>query len=576
MSYQILARKYRPQKFEDVVGQESVTKTLKNSVLSERIASAYLFCGPRGVGKTSVARILAKTINCAESTDKSPCGKCVSCLEVTGGNSIDVLEIDGASNNGVDEIRTLRENVKFSPSKGKFKVYIIDEVHMLSTGAFNALLKTLEEPPSHVKFIFATTEPHKVLPTIISRCQRFDFRRLGPKVIFDRIEQIANVEKIDIEKNASLLISGAADGSLRDALVILDQMVSFSDKKIVSGDVIELLGMVQKNVIFALADAIIKNVPKEIIERLDTLISGGKAPSQIASHLVKHFRDVMVLKSTDNVPTADMSFTTEEMEGLKKQCALVSLEEVLYILQNLSHCMYLMKNTMFARAPLELMLIKLAKRGEVMSIGKVLDELNRLSEDVPNQTNDDFARTNAPDEKISPAADNISTCPVNESTIESAMPLARSENISGEKESSPRGNQSHAKEMSEEKFNWNAVVNYVKKKKMSVFTFLNKANPVEFSDKKLVIGFGKDLAFNKEVLETESNRKVIEEAANKVTGCEPRVEFVLLEFLGAAEEENAEISRQRNVAKEKMKPVIEKAMDVFGGHLVRDFSEGEA
>jgi len=575
MSYQILARKYRPQKFEDVVGQESVTKTLKNAVLGGRVASAYLFCGPRGVGKTSVARIVAKTINCAKSTDKSPCGECVSCMEVTGGNSIDVLEIDGASNNGVDEIRTLRENVKFSPSKGKFKVYIIDEVHMLSQGAFNALLKTLEEPPSHVKFVFATTEPHKVLPTIISRCQRFDFRRLGPKVIFDRIEQISNIEKIDIDKHASLLIAGAADGSLRDALVILDQMVSFSDKKIAPGDVIELLGMVQKNVIFALADAIIKNKPKEIIERLDNLISGGKAPSQIASHLVKHFRDIMVLRSTNNVPTLDMSFTPEEMEELKSQCALLSLEEVLYILQNISHCVFLMKNTMFARAPLELMLIKLAKRGDVMSIGKVLDELSRLSEGVPNETNDDPARRNAPDERKSNIPEKI-TPPAAAPAIEPVLTAAASESSADEKEVSLHGNDSSMPEVSAEKFNWNAVVNYVRKKKMSVFTFLHKANPVEFSDKKLVIGFGKDLAFNKEVLETESNRKIIEEAANKVTGCVPRVEFILLEFLGAAEEENAEVSRQKNAAREKMNPVIEKAMDVFGGHLVRDFSEGEA
>ncbi|MBL7072560.1 MAG: DNA polymerase III subunit gamma/tau [Candidatus Omnitrophica bacterium] len=576
MSYQILARKYRPQKFEDVVGQESVTKTLQNAVHSGRVASAYLFCGPRGVGKTSVARILAKTINCAKPAEKSPCGECVSCMEVTAGNSIDVLEIDGASNNGVDEIRTLRENVKFSPSQGKFKVYIIDEVHMLSPGAFNALLKTLEEPPTHVKFIFATTEPHKVLPTIISRCQRFDFRRLGPKVIFDRIEQIANIEKIDIDKHASLLISGAADGSLRDALVILDQMVSFSDKKISSEDVIELLGMVQKKVIFALADAIIKNKPKEIIEQLDTLISGGKAPSQIATHLVKHFRDIMVLKSTNNVPTLDMSFTPEEMEELKSQCAPLSLEEVLYILQNISNCASLMKNTMFARAPLEVMLIKLAKRANVLSLGKVLDELNRLSEDVSNETNDEPARTFASVERTPVTPVNVAPRAAPAPTIEPVIPAAGSEKLAGAVETPPSETASRASEVSTEKFNWNAVVNYVKKKKMSVFTFLHKASPVEFSDKKLVIGFGKDLTFNKEVLETETNRKIIEEAANKVTGCAPRVEFILLEFLGAAEEESAEVSRKKNETREKMKPVIEKAMDVFGGHLVRDFTEGES
>jgi len=566
MSYQILARKYRPQKFEDVVGQESVTRTLTNAVGRERLASAYLFCGPRGVGKTSVARIVAKVINCENPSEQNPCGKCVSCLEVTGGNSIDVLEIDGASNNGVDEIRTLRENVKFSPSKGKYKVYIIDEIHMLSTGAFNALLKTLEEPPSHVKFIFATTEPHKVLPTIISRCQRFDFRRLGPKIILSRIQQIAETEKIDIDEHASLLIAEAADGSLRDALVILDQMVSFSDKKIVSEDVVELLGMVQKSVIFALTDAVIKNNPKEIVEKIDSLISGGKAPAQIANSLLKHFRDMMILKSTDNVPTLDMSFTDEESVKIKKQLKLLSLEEVLYILQNLSHCLTLMKNTMFARALLELVLIKLAKRGEMLSIGKVLDELERLNSGCQNDRENAFSRT---------LTDVEMEKKISEETSSDTNPAVPLRNFTEEKKSKIAEDKSDASGALADNFNWKGVTNYVKSKKMSVFTFLNKANPVEFNDKKLVIGFGKDLAFNKEVLETENNRKIIEEAANKVTGFTPRVEFVLLDFLGGAKEKNEDIVKQKNIAKEKMKPIIEKAIDVFGGHIVRDFVEEE-
>ena len=566
MSYQILARKYRPQKFEDVVGQESVTRTLTNAVGKERLASAYLFCGPRGVGKTSVARIVAKVVNCENPSEQNPCGKCVSCLEVTGGNSIDVLEIDGASNNGVDEIRALRENVKFSPSKGKYKVYIIDEIHMLSTGAFNALLKTLEEPPAHVKFIFATTEPHKVLPTIISRCQRFDFRRLGPKTILSRIQQIAETEKIDIDEHASLLIAEAADGSLRDALVILDQMVSFSDKKIASEDVVELLGMVRKSVIFALTDAVIKNDPKEIVERIDSLISGGKAPAQIANSLVKHFRDMMILKSTDNVPTLDMSFTDEESVKIKKQLKLLSLEEVLYILQNLSHCLTLMKNTMFARAPLELVLIKLAKRGEMLSIGKVLDELERLNSGRGDDQEPDSPRT-------------LTAVEAGEKIHRERPPdkpqSVPPRNFTEEKEDKMPKDESEVSGALRDKFNWKGVTNYVKSKKMSVYTFLNKANPVEFNEKKLVIGFGKDLAFNKEVLETENNRKIIEEAANKVTGFTPRVEFVLLDFLGGEKEKKDDIVKRKNIAKEKMRPIIEKAIDVFGGHIVRDFVEEE-
>jgi len=191
MSYQVLAQKYRPQVFDDIIGQEVVARTLKNSVTRGRVANAYIFCGPRGVGKTSVARLVSKALNCEEAAEKSPCNRCVSCEEITKGNNMDVLEIDGASNRGIDEIRALRENVKFSPSRGEFKIYIIDEVHMLTPEAFNALLKTLEEPPAHVKFIFATTEAHKVPPTIMSRCQRFDFKRIPPGLIFDRVMMIA-------------------------------------------------------------------------------------------------------------------------------------------------------------------------------------------------------------------------------------------------------------------------------------------------------------------------------------------------------------------------------------------------
>ena len=272
MSYQVLAQKYRPQTFDSVIGQETVTRTLKNAVLKNRIANAYIFCGPRGVGKTSVARLLSKAMNCEQPPEKAPCNKCASCLEITQGNNIDVLEIDGASNNGVDEIRALRENVKFAPSKGKYKIYIIDEVHMLSQGAFNALLKTLEEPPAHVKFIFATTESHKVLATIMSRCQRFDFKKIPPSMIFDKIMDISKKEKINIDKKAALLIARAADGSLRDAIVILDQMVSFSGDKITSSDVVELLGMVHKDKMFDLSSAINEKDPGRVAKILDEKI----------------------------------------------------------------------------------------------------------------------------------------------------------------------------------------------------------------------------------------------------------------------------------------------------------------
>src|SRR3989338_802344 len=243
MSYQIFARKFRPQTFEDVVGQEPITTTLKNAITKKRIAQSFLFTGSRGVGKTSTARILAKALNCDKGPAPAPCNKCSVCEEITLGNSLDVLEIDGASNRGIDEIRSLRENVKFKPARTRYKIYIIDEVHMLTGEAFNALLKTLEEPPEHVKFIFATTEPHKVPLTILSRCQRFNFKRIATDDIHAKPKESAKEEKLKIEKNALFLIAKASEGALRDAESLLDQLASFAEGKIAEKDVLLMLGL---------------------------------------------------------------------------------------------------------------------------------------------------------------------------------------------------------------------------------------------------------------------------------------------------------------------------------------------
>lgn len=299
MSYLIFARKFRPQTFEQVLGQDPIVTTLRNGIKQERIPQNFLFSGPRGIGKTSTARILAKALNCAKGPVEEPCGKCTSCQEITQGNSLDVLEIDGASNRGIDEIRNLRETVKFKPVNGRYKIYIIDEVHMLTTEAFNALLKTLEEPPPHVKFIFATTESHKVPLTILSRCQRFTFKRIPTHVIAEKLEEIAKAEKLKFDKKAIYLVAKASEGALRDAESLLDQLASFSEGKIEEADVLATLGLASEEVYFSILAAIQSKEAEKIFSLVADLYDNGKDLSQFAKGLLETFRHLLLLQCTD-------------------------------------------------------------------------------------------------------------------------------------------------------------------------------------------------------------------------------------------------------------------------------------
>src|SRR6185295_9115208 len=299
MSYTVLARRYRSGNFDELIGQDHVARTLKKAISSGRIAHAYLFCGTRGTGKTSTARILAKCLNCenADAPTPDPCGKCNSCQGIARGEDIDVIEIDAASNTGVDNVRDLINNAQFRPARSRFKVYIIDEVHMLSKSAFNALLKTLEEPPSHVKFILATTEAEKVLPTILSRCQRYDFRNISTREIADHLKDICKKEKIKADDDALLLVAKAGAGSMRDALSLLDRLLSVGEKELTVEMIEQLLGLPRAQLLFDLAQAIGKSDVKQALTRADKMITAGLAPDSLIAALVDHLRNLLILRT---------------------------------------------------------------------------------------------------------------------------------------------------------------------------------------------------------------------------------------------------------------------------------------
>ncbi|MBT3193353.1 MAG: DNA polymerase III subunit gamma/tau, partial [Verrucomicrobia bacterium] len=324
MAYEVLARKWRPQQFDDVVGQDHVTQTLKNAISSNRIHHAYLFVGPRGIGKTSVARIFAKALNCLDGgPTATPCDKCGSCLEIMKGTSLDVLEIDGASNNGVDQVRELRETVKFAPTRSKFKLYIIDEVHMLSTAAFNALLKTLEEPPPHVKFMFATTEPEKVLATIVSRCQRFDLRRISVPKIVERLELIAEADGISADSDALLAIARGAEGGLRDAESAFDQLISFKGKEIAEDDVLSVFGLVSRSTLEQLAEHVLTGDIKGLIGIVGELDASGKDLRRLVIEIMAHFRNLLICLNVDD-PSENLDLTSEQIATLSAQAKLTN------------------------------------------------------------------------------------------------------------------------------------------------------------------------------------------------------------------------------------------------------------
>jgi len=377
VSYQVIARKYRPQRFADVVGQEHVTQTLANAIEQKRIAHAYLFCGPRGTGKTTIARIFAKCLNCTGGPKVNFDDKDFHVQEITEGRSLDVLEIDGASNNGVEQVRELRETCKYAPANSTFKIYIIDEVHMLSTAAFNALLKTLEEPPAHVKFMFATTDPEKVLPTILSRCQRFDLRRIPAVLITKHLAEIARKEKVKIDEAALTAIARGADGGMRDAESTLDQLISFCGDKIEEADVLSMFGLAAESQILNLSKAVLNGEIQTALTQLNELAQNGKDLGRLLSDLLNHFRNLLIFQiSRGDLNLLEVS--EAEIAALKEQSTLANSDSFTRILETLAEAELNLRDAASKKILLEVTLLKCIEARNAIPIDSVLKQLNQM------------------------------------------------------------------------------------------------------------------------------------------------------------------------------------------------------
>ena len=380
MSYTALYRKFRPTSFEDVKGQDHIITTLQNQIKANRIGHAYLFCGTRGTGKTTVAKIFAKAVNCEHPVDGSPCGECTMCRSIAAGTSMNVIEIDAASNNGVDNIREIREEVTYRPTEGKYKVYIIDEVHMLSIGAFNALLKTLEEPPEYVIFILATTEVHKIPITILSRCQHYDFKRITIDTISTRMNELMEAEKVEVEEKAIRYIAKAADGSMRDALSLLDQCIAFYlGQKLTYDHVLEVLGAVDTDVFSRLLRKIIQRDVAEVLNTVEELVMQGRELSQLAADFTWYLRNLLLVKTSDSIEDV-LDVSTENLQQLKEEAQMIETDMLLRYIRIFSELSGQMKYATQKRVLLEVALIKLCTPAMETTEDSLLDRIRAVEE----------------------------------------------------------------------------------------------------------------------------------------------------------------------------------------------------
>ena len=530
--YQVLARKWRPQQFDEVVGQDHVSTTLKNAIEQSRLAHAYLFVGPRGIGKTSIARIFAKALNCSKGPTATPCDVCDNCKEIAAGNSLDVLEIDGASNNGVEQVRELRDTCRYTPARAKFKIYIIDEVHMLTTAAFNALLKTLEEPPPHVKFIFATTDPQKVLPTILSRCQRFDLRRIPAALLVKHLKKITADEKVTIDDEALTAIARGAEGGMRDAESTLDQLIAFCGDKIAEKDVLSVFGLVAHEKIAALTDAIIDGDTNVALKTLKELDEVGKDLQRLLADLLDHYRNLLVL-TIGGAGAELVDVPDTELELLKRQAGRIDADAVLRVIDALAGAEGRLRYALSKRIYFEIALVRAIKAREMVGLDGVLKKLNELK-------------------------GNLGSAPV---------VAARPAPVNQVRETAPAN---HPPASLDEA--WAYAVEHLGKVTPLAKTYLVGAKPLGYQAGILTIGFDPEFAERRELVDTARNREILQAKLKEKLHTDVSLKFAISDFVAPAPKPAADAAEHpvkvANADDFKNDPLIKKALEIFKGQIV--------
>jgi DNA polymerase III subunit gamma/tau len=535
MDYQVSARKWRPRTFEEVIGQQHVAQTLTNAISQGRIAHAYLFSGSRGVGKTTMARILAKALNCQNGPTPKPCQSCPACESITAGQSPDVVEIDGASNRGIDEIRELREAVKYTPMQGRYRVYIIDEVHMLTKEAFNALLKTLEEPPAHVVFIMATTEVHKIPSTILSRCQHFQFRRMTRQEIMGQLVQVAQKERIELTDSGRAILAKVADGSMRDALSLLDQSVAYSGKSVSDSDLQAMLGTPNRDILMAMVKALLERQTSIALNLIKTVLDQGYDLRQFVGELVEYWRNLLMAKLA-NEPATLIDLPPEEVAILSQAATDVTEEELQRLFGIFAQTLEALRTSIHPRFLLEMAVIKATQLPTLQSVEQLLKRLEMVEKRLSSGSSLKKNHT-LPTPDDSPAAQNSAVNP---------QPVTGTVN--------PK---------------WDDVIHHVRAEKPALASYLEQGKLLKSENDTIALGYPKNTEFLVHLIQKEENRQIIRNTMKELYGHPVELKLNILETKLEDRKPEVDTLKQKQTKKEILShPIVKEALNIFGGEIV--------